>query len=120
MFKSRPTKIFITLASFMVLGLLVYQIPAVKTRLSWRLDIAQTYLRGVIQPAKAVPTPDAMFVPPTSETEPSLTPEPSPTTSPIPEELNTPTPTEIPTITLILHSRECDAASSRLGAAGLE
>jgi len=40
-----------------IVGLLLYQVPAVEQRLSWRLDIAMTYLRGVINPVEALPTP---------------------------------------------------------------
>jgi len=94
MLKSRLTKIILALAGFALLGLLIYQLPAVKTRLSWRLDIAQTYLRGVIQPARAVPTPDAIFVPPTLEVQASSLTAPS-----IPDGTNTPRPTLVPTTT---------------------
>jgi tetratricopeptide (TPR) repeat protein len=48
--------LFIILA-LVLIAVLLYQIPWVEQRLSWRLDIAQTYLRGVFQPAGAVPTP---------------------------------------------------------------
>jgi hypothetical protein len=40
-----------------LLGVVLYQIPWFNRRLSWRVDIAQTYIRGLIQPAGGVPTP---------------------------------------------------------------
>jgi len=39
-----------------VLVILLYQIPTVNDRLSWRLDVVQTYLRNVINPVGNVPT----------------------------------------------------------------
>jgi uncharacterized membrane protein len=42
-----------------------YQIPSVKARLSWRVDIAMTYLRGVIYPVKPFPTPAESVILPT-------------------------------------------------------
>src|SRR5512139_1758914 len=57
-FKSIPLalRIGLALVGLALLGLIVYQIPAVKTRLDWRMDIARTYLRGVINPAGPMPT----------------------------------------------------------------
>ena len=64
MLKSKFTKIIIAIIGMALLAILLYQVPAVKSRLSWRIDIAQTYLRGVVQPVEAIPTPEPMFVPP--------------------------------------------------------
>ena len=97
MLKSKFAKIILALTGLALLGMLIYQIPAVNQRLFWRLDIAQTYLRGVIHPVKAVPTPKAIFVPPTPQATLTPTPELSPTASPIPDGTPTPTPTVIPT-----------------------
>ena len=104
--KNRFVIIAAVLAGLILLGVLVYRIPAVERRLSWRVDAAQAYLRGVINPAGAVPTPKSVFVPPTSEAEPSATPRPSPTVTPVPVETDiqpatptaqpSPTPTAIP------------------------
>ena len=49
-------KIFLGAIALLVAGLALSQIPPIKTRLSWRIEIAKTYLRGVIQPVEAVPT----------------------------------------------------------------
>ncbi len=101
MFKNRSALFAAALLGLVLLGGLVYQIPAVKTRLGWRIDAAGAYLRGVIQPAGAVPTPKSVFVPPTLEAEPSPTPQPSPTASPLPAgtDIPTATPTLLPTPT---------------------
>jgi len=101
MFKTRVFKFSAVALGLTLLGLLIYQIPAVKTRLAWRLDIAQAYLRGVVNPAGAVPTPVSVFVPPSTEATKSPTPLPSPTASPPPESTEMPTasPTLLPSPT---------------------
>jgi hypothetical protein len=87
----------------------LYQIPAVKSRLSWRVDIAMTYLRGVIFPVKPFPTPaESIVLPtqaatsiptslptivsdqPTATIAPTATLQPSPT--PIPASVQLPPP----------------------------
>jgi hypothetical protein len=92
-----------------IIGAIVYQIPAVKTRLAWRIDIALTYLRGVVDPVKPFPTPaETAILPtlsptntptslptlvpnqPTATREPTATPQPSPT--PIPGKVELPPP----------------------------
>jgi tetratricopeptide (TPR) repeat protein len=88
---------------------MAYQIPSIKARLSWRVDIALTYLRGVIYPVKPFPTPaETIVLPaqvatntptslpthisnqPTSTIAPTATPQPSPT--PIPSKVDLPAP----------------------------
>ena len=59
------------LCGLIALGVVVYQIPWFEGRLSWRLDIASTYLRGVIQPAGDIPTPKPLIgSPPASTIQP--------------------------------------------------
>lgn len=89
--------------------LILYQIPSVKARLSWRVDIAMTYLRGVIYPVRPFPTPaESLVLPtqaatsiptssptlipnqPTATISPTATPQPSPT--PIPASVELPAP----------------------------
>ncbi len=43
-------------ALLLTAGLLLVQLPPLKRRLAWRMEIAKTYLRGVLQPVEAVPT----------------------------------------------------------------
>ena len=44
------------LAVLALLAVLIYQLPPVKQRLSWRIDFAMTYIRGVFNPVEALPT----------------------------------------------------------------
>jgi tetratricopeptide (TPR) repeat protein len=99
MFKSRSSKIIIALFGMALLTILLYQVPAVHSRLSWRLDIAQTYLRGVANPVEAIPTPEPVFVAPSQVPSPSPTPESTQTASPLPPGTKTAIPTLIPSIT---------------------
>ena len=55
--KAIPRFIWIILA-VMLLGLAVAQLPPIKSRLSWRLETARAYLRGVIDPVEDLPAPD--------------------------------------------------------------
>ena len=80
---------------------LAYQLPPVHQRLSWRVDFALTYLRGVVRPARPVPTSlpqPALAVTsqptptPTVASTPTIPPSPSPGPSATP----TPSPTPIP------------------------
>lgn len=57
MFRIRLVKLVISLALLALVGVLVYQIPLVHQRLSWRVDFARTYLRGVFNPVQPIPTP---------------------------------------------------------------
>jgi hypothetical protein len=100
--------IFIIIAIILA-AVMAYQVPAIKTRLSWRMDIALTYLRGVIYPVRPFPTPaESLIQPsmafsptptalstaipnqPTATLAPSDTPQPSPT--PIPNKVDLPAP----------------------------
>lgn len=75
----------------MFLGFFIYQIPYVNSRLSWRLDGAWAYVRGVVNPIEGIPTPIASD----SSTQPTRTisvTEISPPTT----EAHTPTPAPSP------------------------
>ncbi len=111
--KSQAKYIWISVAmvivGLVIIGALVYQLPSVKSRLAWRVDIALTYLRGVVDPVKPFPTPaETAILPsqaptdtptslptlipnqPTATAEPTATPQPSPT--PIPSKVELPPP----------------------------
>ncbi len=90
-------KLLTGLAGFAVLALLVYQIPSVKTRVDWRIDIARTYLRGVVQPAGPLPTARAVTSGPLSPTLTATRP-PGPEAQPsaAPTAASTPTPLPLP------------------------
>ena len=90
------------IASLVALCILLYFIPPINQRLSWRVDFALTYVRSLIDPAGEIPTPlpqpavavtqlptatpqqvAAVKVAATPTQGPTATPQPSPT--PLPE-----------------------------------
>ena len=75
-----------------LIGVLAFQIPSIKPRLSWRVDLAMTYLRGVIRPVKPFPTPAESIVLATQVATNTPTSLPTPV-------LNQPTATLLPTAT---------------------
>lgn len=100
MHKANLVKIGLIAIGLAVLAVVVYQIPAVNNRLSWRLDFALTYARSALNPVGDLPTalPQpavAVTVHPTDTpvqvvTIEETTPTPGPTATP------TLTPTPIP------------------------
>lgn len=103
MSKNRTKKALITIVVVAVglalAGIGVYQIPSIHSRLSWRADVALTYLRGVIYPVKPFPTPAETAVLPnlnattTPTNQPTLTTgQPTATFAPTPTSLPSPTP----------------------------
>ena len=79
---------------------LLYQVPAVNSRLAWRLDSAWAYARGVIDPVGAVPTAAPQPTRLASSTpRPTATPSSTPTSpaaSPTPTATLTPSPSPTP------------------------
>jgi tetratricopeptide (TPR) repeat protein len=57
MSKSTGLKLGGIFVVLLVSGILVYQIPAINLRVNWRLDVAKTYVRNMVNPAGEVPTP---------------------------------------------------------------
>jgi len=55
MFKNKRN-VLITLAGLFLLTILVYQIPVIKSRLSWRIEVVQIYVKNVINPIGPAPT----------------------------------------------------------------
>jgi len=106
--KSGLTKFAWLLLGLPLAAFLIYQIPSVNSRLSWRTDVALTYLRGVIHPVGPVPTalPQpavAVTLYPTrtstlGENPPHVTPSPGPTATatasptPLPAAVSLPAP----------------------------
>ena len=109
MVRSKWFVLLLVLSSFFLIIVLLYQVPWVENRLTWRLDIAQTYIRGVLQPAGAVPTavsrkdttqgstPTPSLTPEESLTQPSTPDTPTPQDT---QDLSTLPPTDTPTLTL--------------------
>lgn len=52
----KKRNIVLMITGFVVLAILLYQIPAVNSRLVWRLEVARTYAKNIIHPVGAVPT----------------------------------------------------------------
>ncbi len=94
MWKRNLIKVVLFLIGLGIFILLVYQIPYVNRRLSWRMDFALTYLRGFINPVGKVPT----ALPPPAI---AITSHPQPTkTDSVKEVVSVgPTPTQAPTQT---------------------
>jgi hypothetical protein len=90
--KAIPRFIWIILA-VILLGMAVAQLPPIKSRLSWRLETARAYLRGVLDPVEDLPAPEV-----TVDTMQRI-PSGVPTAQPIPE-FQTPKPL-LPTPTLL-------------------
>lgn len=91
--------ILIISAGSIVLAILLYQIPAVNSRLSWRFEVARTYIKNVINPVGDVPTAipnPAQVVTPTVPAVPSPTIEADATPIPV-----TPTPAPPPAQALL-------------------
>jgi tetratricopeptide (TPR) repeat protein len=107
-------KRILTIGILVIIGMalvvvMAFQIPSIQARLSWRVDLAMTYLRGVIHPVKPFPTPaESIVLPtqaatstptslptlildqPTATIAPTATPQPSPTAIPVKVELPAP------------------------------
>jgi hypothetical protein len=79
-------------AGLIALAILLYQIPAVNSRLSWRYEVARTYVKNVLNPVgdvpRAIPNPTVAFTP-------TIPAPPSPTTEPLASPIP-PTPTPAP------------------------
>jgi tetratricopeptide (TPR) repeat protein len=84
--------VWLVLPGLVLLGWLIYQLPPVKERFSWRVELAKTYIGGVIHPAGSVPTP----LPTKAATEHSTTTPPAATIWP---------PASSPTVQLILENQ---------------
>lgn len=94
-----------------ILAVVLYQIPEIRDRLSWRIDFAMAFVRGVVDPVRPMPTPVGATTagkPGQNGVEP-LPVEPSRTATPVPATptatstlvvVNTPVPTNTPAPTL--------------------
>ena len=78
---------FLGILGLALVAILLYQVPAVNSRLSWRVDLALTYLRGVVNPVKPFPTPAEVIHLPTETSAPLPT-----STLPLETDLPTATP----------------------------
>lgn len=97
---------FLFLAGLILFAGLVYSLPPVHSRLSWRVDFALTYLRGLVDPVEALPTalpeahttiqPPTVTLAPTHTSTPlaveTVTPTSQPTPTPLPQTIALPSP----------------------------
>jgi tetratricopeptide (TPR) repeat protein len=82
----------LALVAVFVVAIITYQIPAVKQRIGWRIDLAETYLRGVINPVGPMPTPNKSNVALANALTQEAVPSPTPTRTPIPSQAAAETP----------------------------
>lgn len=57
------SKLLLWAAALFALALLLYQIPWLNYRLGWRLDAAQAYARGLLDPVEDLPAPEIVLSP---------------------------------------------------------
>lgn len=98
---STLAKLGLICAALLIVGVLLYQVPGINTRLNWRMDIARTYIRNVINPVGQMPTPlpqpaAAVTLVPTQTPTEQPTQQNIATDSPGPTPTQTPTPTALP------------------------
>jgi tetratricopeptide (TPR) repeat protein len=91
MHRSILVKIGGTIAGLAIFAFLLYQIPSINRRLSWRVDFAMTYVRSVLHPVGEMPT---------ALPQPAVAVTLHPSSTPTPEDPGTPTPGLTPTPTL--------------------
>lgn len=84
--------IALSAAGLILLAVLLYQIPAINDRLSWRFDVAQTYVKNVLHPVGSVPT---AIPQPTKLVTPTVVVQPTQTTKVV-TTIIPPTPTLAP------------------------
>ena len=89
--------ILLGLAGLLVIGGLVYQFPAIQSRLEWRFEVWSTYLHNVVYPVGKMPTllpstPFATFTPNPPTSTPLATLPPTPTLLPLPPQASLPAP----------------------------
>ena len=87
----KKRNILLAIAGLFVLGLGLYQIPAVNARLAWRIEVARTYAKNLINPVGAVPTaipntpsPATPTLQPVNTPTPALQPSALPPTATLP------------------------------------
>jgi hypothetical protein len=105
--KSIWINILLALVGLLLISTLIYQLPPVHDRLSWRVDFALTYVRGLVDPIGAPPTPlsepqievarlptaTATSLPvPTLTLTVEFTPTPIPSPTPLPQSAVLPAP----------------------------
>jgi len=100
--KKRTKKMLITisilLALILTLAITIAVSPTLQSILSWRIEVARTYINSIIHPVGNLPTPIAVSAAGQTNPSPSAGPSPSPaaTITPTPSPTLAPTPTPLP------------------------
>ncbi len=101
MFRIRPRYIALLLAGACLVAVLIVQIPAIRSRLSWRYEVWSTYVKNVVDPVGPMPTPVpstpfSTFTPlapkSTVATRTPLAALPTATALPLPAQVSLPSP----------------------------
>ncbi len=95
--QKRLIQIGLILVGLVALAALIYQIPAVNQRLSWRVETTRVLIARLLDPVEAAPTPIPQ---PTNAATATPTPTSPPTSTPAPTFTPTLGPTSTPTPTL--------------------
>ena len=66
-------------AGLLLISAILYQVPAINSRLEWRFEVARTYARNVLNPVGSVPTAIPSTLQPTAAVSPSPTASVTPT-----------------------------------------
>lgn len=93
----RVRNIGIGLIGFLLFAILIFQIPAVNSRLEWRYEVWSTYLQNMLDPVGKMPTPMAStpfatFTPRPPTSTPLATEPPTATLPPLPAQVSLPSP----------------------------
>lgn len=97
----RTRNIIIALTGVFLSAVLIYQIPHVRERLAWRVEVFQIYVKNVINPVGLVPTalpvtpqPATATIRPTNTKKVNLTPSVTPTSTfpPLPAQVSMTSP----------------------------
>ncbi len=96
MFRSKLV-VALALAGLVLLGLGLYQIPSIQSRVAWRYVVWSTYIRNAADPVGKMPTPVpstpfATFTPVPPTVTPTGTQAPTPTPIPLPKQVTLPAP----------------------------
>lgn len=99
---TRFNKVILGMLGLLILVFLLYQIPAIQSRLAWRLDFASSSIRLWLNPPGALPTaaiiqlpsatPNPTFAVPTTPPAPGASPTAAPSPTPLPATAQLPAP----------------------------
>ena len=93
---SKPVKCMLSImAGLLVISLLIFQSPSVKSALAWRYEKFTIYIRNVINPPGPVPTALPVTPAPTITPSAQTSEVPTPTRTPLPTATSVPLPAQV-------------------------